>query len=212
MDVGILHLHTTVVVVFLLLFAFKAVLLLANNASLLTSVRAKTKILDMILGTLILLTGGYLLFKGGHPATWAMVKLVVVLLLIPAGIVGIKRESKALTVIALLGFFYIYGVSETKSLTLSRTTYSDAKDGAALNEEALQQQAAEIYRNECVRCHGEDGAAGNYSAYNLREGKLSYEESVAVIKNGRGTMPAYGDRLSDKQIEALATYIERFRQ
>jgi uncharacterized membrane protein SirB2 len=87
MDVGILHLHTTVVVAFLLLFAFKVVLLLANNKSLLTNIRAKTKIADMVLGTLILLTGGYLLFKGEHPATWAMVKLVLVLLLIPAGIV-----------------------------------------------------------------------------------------------------------------------------
>jgi quinohemoprotein ethanol dehydrogenase len=115
---------------------------------------------------------------------------------------------------ALLGFFYVYGVSETKSLTLSRPTYTDAApaDGAEPSEEALQQQAAEIYRNECLRCHGEDGAAGNYSAYNLREGKLSHEESVAVIKNGRGTMPAYGDRLSDRQIDALATYIEKFRE
>ena len=61
MDIGMHHLHTTVVIVFLVFLLFKTVLLLANKLELLDRVRAKTKIIEMILGITILATGGYLL-------------------------------------------------------------------------------------------------------------------------------------------------------
>ncbi|SFC69365.1 Cytochrome c, mono-and diheme variants [Flexibacter flexilis DSM 6793] len=199
MDTGMLHLHTTVVIVFLLSLAFKTVLLLANNTTLLDTVRAKTKVLEMILGTLILVTGGYLLFKGGHPATWLMVKVAIVLVMIPMAIVGLKKGNKALAVISLLGFVYVYGVAETRSLTFKK------QDTAA-------SPVAEIYTAQCVRCHGESGDAGQFGAKNLKESTLSREETAQIILNGKGAMPGFNGAISPEKANELADYIATLKK
>src|SRR4051812_43149430 len=110
---GILHLHVTVVTLFLLLLLVKTVLLLINSPAL-DKVREKTKVLDMVFGTFILLTGGYLIYATSFE-TYILVKVVVTLVGIPLGIIGFKRKIKALAVLSLLLFVYVYGVAETKS-------------------------------------------------------------------------------------------------
>ena len=81
--VAFLHAHVLAVVLFLFLFAAKAALLLLDKRAALHKVRRKTKALDMLFGTLILLTGGYLLFlyNGVRPrnvmpvhGTWRMLR------------------------------------------------------------------------------------------------------------------------------------------
>ena len=66
----------------------------------------------------------------------------------------------------------------------------------------------------CARCHKHDGVGGpSYGGYaaNLRETMLDHEELVMVITEGRRTlgMPEFKSRLSKREINALATYIER---
>jgi mono/diheme cytochrome c family protein len=200
METGMLHLHTTVVIVFLISLAFKTILLLAGNQSLLDTVRAKTKVLEMILGTLILVTGGYLLFKAGHPETWLMVKVAIVLVMIPLGIIGLKKNNKALASIALLGFIYVYGVAETRSLTFQKAKVSASDSGE------------QIYVAQCVRCHGTDGAAMAFGAKNLQESTLSNEEAVNIILKGKGTMPAFEATVSAEQANEVAKYIGAFRK
>ena len=66
----------------------------------------------------------------------------------------------------------------------------------------------------CARCHKHDGVGGpSYGGYaaNLRETMLDHEELVMVITEGRRTlgMPEFKSILSKREINALATYIER---
>ncbi len=116
MFTGILHLHITIVSLFLFSLIVKTILMLVNM-SLYENVRNKTRIVEIILGPLILLTGGYLFFtRGIYDETWLNVKMVLVLIGIPLSIIGLKKGNKALAIIGCLIFIYIYGVAETKSL------------------------------------------------------------------------------------------------
>ncbi|MCX2741259.1 c-type cytochrome [Pontibacter anaerobius] len=229
-----LHTHVLVVVLFLLLFAYKTVLLLLNKRTALEKARKQTRILDIIFGTLILITGGYLLFSYRGVPGWLIVKVLLVLLAIPLGIVGIKRESKVLATLSLLIFLYIYGVAETKSLTMKNpgpiqnatitvnaTPETDAAEvgDAGLSEspvaheeivaamtEAQLANSKAIYTQLCEICHGPDGAKGLGGAANLTVSNLSQNNRVNVIENGRGLMPAFGSQLSDEEVQALAAY------
>lgn len=208
MQIGILHTHTTVVILFLVLFLFKALLLFAGKNDLLDSIRAKTKVLDMILGTLILATGAYLMSIVGQRDTWLWVKLFSVVLLIPVSIVGIKKSNKALVALGLVGFLYFYGVAETRSLTMKPTNYAEL---AASGADETLYSAEVIYANECQRCHGMNGDAEVYKAYNLKTSKLNAQQATDIIRNGRGTMKGYEKRLNDEQINAVAEYIQGFK-
>lgn len=69
-----------------------------------------------------------------------------------------------------------------------------------------------IYNTECSRCHGEKGNANLYGSKDLVKTNLSIPERIEVIKKGRNMMPAYGTKLSEEQIKAVADYIEELKK
>jgi hypothetical protein len=58
MDTGFLHLHTTVVSLFILQLLVKVIMVISKHDAFLEKHARKLKISDMVLGTLILITGG----------------------------------------------------------------------------------------------------------------------------------------------------------
>jgi mono/diheme cytochrome c family protein len=221
MEIGMLHTHVLVVTLFLLFLLFKTILLLANKNELLAKVR-KLKMIDPILGVLMLATGGYLLSLYGAAApTYLWVKLVIVLLIIPIGIIAFKKENKAMAIVAVLLTLYIYGASEVGSLTFSRNeTVAVADESPANNaaEVVIEGETAELIKNgkevyiaECKKCHGEDGKKGLFKAPDLTQSKLNLSERVAWIKKGKGVMPAYENELSASEIEAVALYLDELK-
>lgn len=224
MEIGILHLHVTVVTLFLILLLFKTILLLSNKTLFLDKVRAKTKIVDMILGSLILLTGIYLIVIIGGIATYLLIKIILVVIAIPLGIVGIKRSNKALAVISLLLFIYIYGVAETKSYKFKRDKFELEAHKNVLNNEmvtedilnrnldARMQDGKLIYKLLCVECHGEEGKKGLFKSADLSKSTLSMQEKINIIREGKGTMRGYDDELSEDEIEVVAAYVETLKE
>ncbi len=225
MEIGILHTHVLVVTLFVLFLLFKSILLFANKIPLLTKVR-KFKMIDPILGVLMLATGGYLLSLYGSDApTYLWVKLIIVLIIIPIGIVAFKKENKIMALIALLLTFYIYGVSEAGSLTFSKESSlnqevsdpqpeepgSVASDIMAQNMESVLATGKEIYLAECKKCHGKDGKKGLFKSPDLTASKLNLGERIAWIKKGKGVMPAYENELSESDIESVAAYLDELK-
>lgn len=221
MEIGMLHTHVLVVTLFLLFLLFKTILLLANKNELLAKVR-KYKVVDPVLGVLMLATGGYLLSLYGSAApTYLWVKLVLVLIIIPIGIVAFKKENKAMAIIALLLTFYIYGASEVGSLTFSKdetvavSDDSPARNAVEVNIEGssaeLLKNGKEVYLAECKKCHGDDGKKGLFKSPDLTQSKLNISERVAWIKKGKGVMPAYENELSESEIEAVALYLDELK-
>jgi cytochrome c6 len=79
--------------------------------------------------------------------------------------------------------------------------------------------APQLYRRYCVSCHGNDGRAktskGKFShARDLADAQwhaeVSDERIFNSIMNGRnvrGNMPAFADKLNDKEADALVNFV-----
>lgn len=75
-----------------------------------------------------------------------------------------------------------------------------------------QLSGVEIFAANCGMCHGRYGNASISGAANLRTSEMPLEEVVKVIKFGKGSMTAYGDMLSPKEIEAVAQHVLSLRK
>ncbi len=76
---------------------------------------------------------------------------------------------------------------------------------------------AKVYNEKCAMCHGEDGkgvkgvAKGTPDLTNAAWQKKETDAEFAdMIKVGKKPMPAFGDKLSDEQINALVQYVRAF--
>ena len=100
---------------------------------------------------------------------------------------------------------------------------SRAASSASLESYSLaaQRSAAAIYKSQCASCHGKDGRAKTFKAKfnharNLADAewqeRTTDERIFNSISNGRGKMPAYGNKLSDAEIESLVAYVRGLRK
>jgi mono/diheme cytochrome c family protein len=83
--------------------------------------------------------------------------------------------------------------------------------------------APQLYRKYCVSCHGSDGRAktskGKFShARDLTEAQWQEEVSDARIfnsimngRNVRGNMPAFSNKLSEKEVDSLVEFVRRLK-
>ena len=83
--------------------------------------------------------------------------------------------------------------------------------------------AAQLYARNCVSCHGTDGRAktskGKFShARDLTDAKwhddVTDERIFNSIMNGRnvrGNMPAFSDKLNEKEVESLVSFVRKFK-
>lgn len=69
-----------------------------------------------------------------------------------------------------------------------------------------------VYKQYCVTCHGVYGDMGASGAFNLTESKLTLDEKIDVITNGRNTMTPFKGLLSDAKIKAVAEYTEKLKK
>jgi uncharacterized membrane protein SirB2 len=227
MEKGFLHLHVTAVSLFLILYAIKTFLLLMNKTEQLDKLRAKTKIADMVLGSVMLLTGVYLLFKVPSVQAYHIVKIIVALASIPVGIIAFKKRNKAMAAILLVLFIYVFAVAKTGSLTFSRAkieipadknqvdsvSNANANDILKQNQDAVLARGLQIYNAaECASCHGLDGTMGVSGAKDLTKSTLSHAEKVTMITNGKGLMAPFKGRLTEEEIEAVATYVDSMKK
>ncbi|MFK7901073.1 MAG: hypothetical protein AB8B61_09995 [Cyclobacteriaceae bacterium] len=108
--------HSGIIQLYLLFIVFKVVLLFVNKP-LLVTVRNKTKIVDMVLGVAILVTGALVLsLRDWNIPTWLAVKIALALASIPVAIIAFKKENKILAVISILLMISTYYIGLMKSL------------------------------------------------------------------------------------------------
>lgn len=215
MYTGMLHTHTLVVVIFLISILVKTFLLLINKRELFQKVRKKTLVPEMIIDTLMVITGVYLAFNSGlvQVGSWFWIKLIAVLAVIPISIIAFRKESKPLAVLGVLLVLYAYGISKTKSPTMNKKATLIAAETPAIQEgQDLVTQGKAIYLANCVVCHGENGEKGGSGSPMLTKSQLSTEEAIHRITNGKNAMPAYDGLLSEKQIDAVAQYVMTLKE
>jgi len=85
-------------------------------------------------------------------------------------------------------------------------------------------QAGDLFRNNCARCHGADGAGDTplghtYNTPDFTDPEWWRKHSnitsagslVSIVSNGKGGMPAFGRKLTRTEIRRLVEYVRRFR-
>lgn len=66
------------------------------------------------------------------------------------------------------------------------------------------------YKAKCATCHGASGKGDTPAGKALKVtpfSKVSEAEMTAIIKSGKGKMPAFNGKLTDAQIKDVASYI-----
>ncbi|MBC7450807.1 MAG: SirB2 family protein [Cytophagales bacterium] len=213
MEKGFLHLHITVTSLFIFIYLAKVYLLTAEKTEAFNKLRSKTKIADIILGSLIIITGVFLTIKAPMIETYLIVKIVLVIVSIPLGIIAMKKANKVMAIVVLAIYFYVFLVARTNSLTLQKdafvtpTATLDATTGAVVTDEGKI-----VFDAKCAICHGSDGKLMLNEAKDLSASTLKKADIIEQTKNGKGLMPGFKDQLNEKQLQAVAEYVESLKK
>ena len=86
----------------------------------------------------------------------------------------------------------------------------------------VERDARSIFEGKCATCHGKDGRAKTFKAkFNKArdltdaawQASVSDERIYNSIANGRGKkMPAFGEKLSQAEIESLVSHVRAFKK
>lgn len=202
MYTGLLHTHKLVVLIFLLHYVIKLTMLLLNRKDTLASYTQKTKVAEMVISALFLLTGGLMLANGAVFNKFLIIKLVAVFTSIPLAVIGFKKSNKALAVLSVFLIVTAYGLAEMNKKAKAGTAIDTSAAASTLEAGKL------IYNEKCAVCHGSDGKLGSSGAKDLTATSLNAEEQKAMIANGKNAMPGFKEALTDEQIEAVVEYVQ----
>jgi len=78
-----------------------------------------------------------------------------------------------------------------------------------VSDDPVLQQGREIYVARCVSCHGPTGGGGLGAQLSDGEVVKNYPDiadQIDVVTNGKGTMAAFKDTLTEDEIEAVVRY------
>lgn len=94
------------------------------------------------------------------------------------------------------------------------------RDRATVDNQSAQ--TAELFKDRCARCHGEDGRgktvigrmvnAPDFTKEGWWDDEKDERRFARSITEGKGEMPAFGKKLSRPEIKALAAYVKTFRK
>jgi len=192
--------HLVVVNLFLLLYLVKTILLVANKSKSLNSLTKVMKVPEMIISTLFLITGVWMIvLMGGILHRMLLIKILIILAAIPMAVIGFKKQNKALAVIAFLFVVGAYGIAEMGKHPKVKPT----PEGQAIS-------GMELYKSNCQSCHGPKGNLGNNGSADLSLSTIDHGKELQIINDGKTPMPAYNN-LSAAEKDSLISFIEGLR-
>lgn len=98
------------------------------------------------------------------------------------------------------------GGSDTASDSGSDSGSESTDDGGATASGDVD-NGAKVFKNNCMSCHGKEGAGGSGPSLQGNDFAANYDKVVKQVKNGGGGMPAFKGTLSEQEIADVATYI-----
>lgn len=112
------------------------------------------------------------------------------------------KISVGAVITAAIVFFSGYGVSRPTSAT-------------ALGDAPQAASGADLFAQNCARCHGEGGRGGRgpnlTSPKRQEKWKDSDEKLISKIANGGIIMPAFKKKLNADQIKSIADYVRSLK-
>lgn len=85
---------------------------------------------------------------------------------------------------------------------------------------SIAQTGADNYKAKCQMCHGADGLGATPAGKAMKAlpfnspGVLKESDTdlIAIIKNGKNKMPAFGSKLTDTQIHEVVEYLHTLQR
>jgi len=108
----------------------------------------------------------------------------------------------------------------TASLGISSTTLSNARGFAAdaHSSDFAQRSGAAVYAQVCSRCHGPDGKGNTPKGRSVGAADLTSNDwmpdtarDIRIVTRGKEDMPSFKTKLKPAEIEAVVSYIRRFK-
>ena len=82
-----------------------------------------------------------------------------------------------------------------------------------VNSQSSDAESGEqIYKTYCVACHGDNGKLKLNDAPDLTFSRMTLEERIENITKGGSMMPAFGEVISEEQIQAVAVYLDELKE
>lgn len=210
--VAFYHTHKLVVTLFILIYLIKAILLLFGNKATLEKFNKRIRIPEMIISTLFLVTGVFMLTRIADFNLFFGIKLSLVALSIVVGIVAYKRYNKLLGIFTVLLLIMAYGLAEMyKAQFGKKHEIAEVIVDPTSSNYSLNAHGEALYNAQCIVCHGEDGKANLSGAKDLTISEKTEDEMLLIIKNGKNTMPAMGNIYTDQELKALTNYVKTLR-
>lgn len=212
MYTGLYHSHKLLVILFILIYLIKTILLVTGRKDTLKTFSSKIKVAEIIISSLFLITGVWLLFTTSEIRPLFIVKLAMVVIAVPIAMVGFRKEN-VMGVLAFVLIIGAYGVAEMnrkamlKTMDLPNNVVIDTSDPAY----DVQLHGKALFQNQCSVCHGEDGNLQMSGAKDMTLSEITKEEVIHRIKVGKLTMISYEDHFTASEIEALAEYVMTLR-
>jgi mono/diheme cytochrome c family protein len=102
----------------------------------------------------------------------------------------------------------LYGIAETRSLSFKPPKFTISVE---MENEPPLSQGEVIYKSLCVDCHGMDGKKGLFKAPDLSTSKLTLQQRLEVIKDGKGIMQSYSRQLDEEEIESVLEFVNNLK-
>ena len=212
MYTGLLHTHKLVVSIFLAIYFIKMVLLLINKKTQLDQFRKWTKIPEIIVSVLFLLTGVWMLVLKPSLNYIQIIKLAAVVAAIPCGVIGFSRYNKLLGTLSFVFIIGAYGLAEMGKKFIPKASLDpDVIIDPEAQEYNQLRHGEELYISYCSGCHGKDGKLMLQKATDLSTTEMGRNEMIKIIHNGKGVMPAFQKVLTPEETEAVVAYVETLR-
>lgn len=118
---------------------------------------------------------------------------------------NIVRKIKLLTVFCFVVLTALVGVNVSSSKV----------NGNALDPQS-DLSGAELFANNCARCHGADGTGGKGPDLTSEKRQAKWKESdeklVKKITNGGFIMPSFRKKLKPVEIQAIADHVRTLKE
>jgi mono/diheme cytochrome c family protein len=199
------------VTIFLVIYLVKTILIFANQKALAKFIKS-TKVIEMIVSTLFLVTGVWLFAILGAIKMFQIIKLACVIISIPIAIVAYKRMNKGLALFAFILILSAYGLAEMSK----KKPYIPNKVEVTGNADEVSQLGLKTYVANCAMCHGLDGKKQYGNATDLSTSTLDNASIQLGIREGikgqKGIMPSFSGTLTDNEINAVSAYLVNLRK
>lgn len=80
------------------------------------------------------------------------------------------------------------------------------------NDSKKNNSGKDIFKKNCVICHGIDGTLGLNGAKDLTKSTLSIDEKILQVTNGKGLMTPFKNILTETEIKQVVDYVQTMKK